>query len=511
MTDEPKRRRRGHRRGPRPSHPGRTPQQPPEDQRQEDLHVQEESEAPGVLPSRLTFWRRRPRDRARKPPERERPGAPSAPTPDVSPLSFWRRGQARPYREQPLPRAGPARLWRRLTGFYFPPWVPVVVVILIVFGILGLLFVTRAATGAPRIGKDHWHATYQIFVCGERQPNAPTWEAGVHTHADGVIHIHPFVPSEEGSGARLVKWFEYGGGRLTQSEMRIPGSRTVYKNGDKCDDGKEATLQVSLNGERLNNWTRLIPHDGDRIRIDFGPVEAAPVTQEDRTIIPADQATRTLDLEVSDDGTEPGTSFSPAAIEVSAGETVKLAVKNTGTFSHAVRVAGADGQYDTSDDYVSDPEFIEPGAEGAVIIRFDTPGQVEFKEPGVAAATGTITVKEAAPTAVPSPTATGTAEAVDRTLTVGMGDNFFDHTQLEVGAGQRFRIDLTNNGPQFVHSLRIAGPDGQFDTDDDLVSEPLSQKPGDPGGLTGQIDTPGVYPFRCDFHPSEMTGTLTVQ
>ena len=67
----------------------------------------------------------------------------------------------------------------------------------------------------PLIGRDHWHAVYQVFICGERQPNVPAWEAGVHTHGDGVIHTHPFVPSEEGKGARLVKWFDYGGGRLT--------------------------------------------------------------------------------------------------------------------------------------------------------------------------------------------------------------------------------------------------------------------------------------------------------
>ena len=143
--------------------------------------------------------------------------------------------------------------------------------------------------GSPRIGRDHWHAVYQVFVCGEQQANFPTWESGVHTHGDGVIHIHPFVPSEEGEGARLVKWFEYGGGRLTQSEMRIPGSRRTYKNGDECDDGGEAVLQVFVNGERLDDWRDYIPQDGDRVRIVFGRPEEGAVPPPE--IVPQEMPT----------------------------------------------------------------------------------------------------------------------------------------------------------------------------------------------------------------------------
>lgn len=122
----------------------------------------------------------------------------------------------------------------------------------------------------PRIGRDHWHAAYQVFVCGQRQPDFALWQGGIHTHDDGIIHIHPVLPSEEGEGARLGKWFEYGGGKLTQSEMRMPGSREEYKNGDECPDGSEAALRVFVNGERLEDWSEYIPQDGDRVQIEFG-------------------------------------------------------------------------------------------------------------------------------------------------------------------------------------------------------------------------------------------------
>jgi hypothetical protein len=129
---------------------------------------------------------------------------------------------------------------------------------------------SAVAPGSIGVGQ-HWHATYEVWVCGERQPNFPTWESGVHTHADGIIHIHPFQAFEEGRGARLVKFFEYGGGLLTQDEMRMPGSSQTIRNGLLCPDGVPGVLGVAVNGNVLDDWMEYIPEDGDRILITFGP------------------------------------------------------------------------------------------------------------------------------------------------------------------------------------------------------------------------------------------------
>jgi len=129
-----------------------------------------------------------------------------------------------------------------------------------------------AVAPGPAIGS-HWHAPYQVWVCGERQPDIPAFEGGVRTDADGIIHIHPFRASEEGAGARLVKFFEYAGGLLTQTEMRMPGSTHTFRNGDRCPDGSTGALGVRVNGSPLSSWTEYIPADGDRIVITFG---AAP-------------------------------------------------------------------------------------------------------------------------------------------------------------------------------------------------------------------------------------------
>jgi DNA-binding CsgD family transcriptional regulator len=138
-------------------------------------------------------------------------------------------------------------------------------------------------TTSPRIGQDHWHASYGIYVGDQRQINTPTWESGVHTHGDGIIHIHPFQSFEEGPGAALNKWFEYGGGELTATTMREPGHQATYHNGDPVPgDGRPGQVYVILGASGADDgldlsgqWTRVPPNyrpqDGDQIRILFEP------------------------------------------------------------------------------------------------------------------------------------------------------------------------------------------------------------------------------------------------
>ncbi|MCH8345660.1 MAG: cupredoxin domain-containing protein [Chloroflexi bacterium] len=519
MSDERRRRKRGHRRGGGDGHPSDRPTEEGQTEAIEEGQTEErpeegepQSTEESGSPSRRRFFFGRRRDREGEAEEKaerghgereERQAAGTAA--HVSPLSFWRRGRSRTYREQPMPKQTLGRTLRRVRGMYLPPWVPVMFIIFVVFAILGVLFFVRGATGAPRIN-DHWHATYQTFICGQRQPHFPTWEAGVHTHADGIIHMHPFTPREEGSGARLVKWFEYGGGKLTQSVLRKPGSREEFKNGDLCEDGREGFVQVFVNGEKLDNWGRYIPQDGDRVRIVFGPEEAAgPVEQEDRTVIPESEAARTVEIEVT--GAEGDAAFVPDSIEIGPGETVRLLVRNTGSISHSVRVEGADGVYETSDDFVSEPEIIQPGEEGFLIVRLDEEGEFEFKDPTAPLAIGTIVVTDEPTGETPE---AGEEEPVDVTFDVSMGDHFFEPSELEVEAGQTFRINLTNDG-EYIHNLHMTGADGEYDTGDDLMSTPKFQKAGETGELVGRLDTPGVYSFHSDSQSTEMTGTITVK
>jgi plastocyanin len=458
---------------------------------------------------------------AKKP---EKPASGGTDAGSVSPMEFWRRGSARSAR--PAGTQKKLGFWQRITGMHFPAWVPVVGIILVVFGILGGLFFFRSAAAAPKIS-DHWHARYDFTVCGQRQPNALTWEGvGVHTHGDGIIHIHPFQTSEEGQGARLIKWFEYGGGKLSNDTIKLPSLPDEYKNGDTCPDGSEGVVQIFVTSaetgveERLENVNRYIPKDGDRVRMVFGPEESEPVVAEDRTIIAEDRATKDIEVVVTDDGggsanAEATTRFEPNRLAADAGDVVKLTVRNTGSISHGFRMRGVDATYDTSDDFVVTPDgqdpatssgILQPGGQGFVIVEIGTAGEIEFRDDTIQSVTGVFVVGQA-PEVTASPTPA--AEAVDAEVSVVMKDNFYEPPEFSVPAGKRFRINLTNEGPSFAHNLRIAGPDSEFDTDDDLVSEPSAQRVGVSGELVGQIDEAGTYPVRCDFH-AEQTGTLTV-
>lgn len=113
------------------------------------------------------------------------------------------------------------------------------------------------------------------------------------------------------------------------------------------------------------------------------------------------------------------------------------------------------------------------------------------------------------PTAAPSdgetPPPTGDNFAVS------MGDDFFDPTEYTVASGATVTFEITNNGAG-THNMRIAGPDGEYQTDDDAVSDPLVFSAGDTGTIVWEVPaSPGAITFHCDFHPAEMTGTITVQ
>jgi mono/diheme cytochrome c family protein/plastocyanin len=117
-----------------------------------------------------------------------------------------------------------------------------------------------------------------------------------------------------------------------------------------------------------------------------------------------------------------------------------------------------------------------------------------------AAPTATATPPGEAPTPPPGP---------EVTYDVEMGDNFFRPNNLVAAVGQKVIVNL-HNGGQAIHNMRAAGADNEYDNDDDAVSNPDAIPPGATATLEITIDQAGTVNFRCDFHPVDMTGTITV-
>ncbi len=133
---------------------------------------------------------------------------------------------------------------RRNIGF------PAAIVVLVVLGVGLVVFArgTNPGDGDPQLG-DHWHAAYGVYICdrwvtnlSDRGPDT----LGIHTHDDGIIHIHPFLSGAAGNAATLGKFFDQVGVKVTDSSIELPpgdpyDGRT-YEDGETTCDGKAARV-----------------------------------------------------------------------------------------------------------------------------------------------------------------------------------------------------------------------------------------------------------------------------
>jgi mono/diheme cytochrome c family protein len=99
-------------------------------------------------------------------------------------------------------------------------------------------------------------------------------------------------------------------------------------------------------------------------------------------------------------------------------------------------------------------------------------------------------------------------------VTMDLSDNFFDldgtvNPNFTVASGDTVTFTLPNGGSN-IHNLHLAGPDGEYNTDDDIVSDPETIPGGEEGTLEFEADEPGTFPYQCDFHTTEMLGEITV-
>ena len=135
-------------------------------------------------------------------------------------------------------RTGP----RRNLGF------PAIITLIVVLGVSLLVFAKLSqddAEASPSLS-DHWHAAYGVFVCDEFIPpfDGQDDPVGIHSHADGVIHIHPFDAAVAGEDATLGVFFETMDGELADEAIRLPDGSAVTEGEDDCA-GEDAVVQVA--------------------------------------------------------------------------------------------------------------------------------------------------------------------------------------------------------------------------------------------------------------------------
>jgi len=143
------------------------------------------------------------------------------------------------------------------------------------------------ADKTPAVG-DHIHAALGVNICGREIKNAPEFEtqngsdqkAGLHSHGDGLIHIHPFTDDEAGGNATVGRFFEYGGWEIGEDHIKLTNDDpkrnwadgVSLANGAPCFDGRPGKVRWKVNGsEESGNPGDYAPEDGDVIEIAFLP------------------------------------------------------------------------------------------------------------------------------------------------------------------------------------------------------------------------------------------------
>lgn len=139
---------------------------------------------------------------------------------------------------------------------------------------------------APALG-DHIHAYLGINVCGSWLPPAPEYESadGIHSHGDGLMHIHPSSSEAAGENAVVGRFIENNAGagwELSATSMTL-WDGVEYRNGQECVDGEYAGQAADIQwavgrvGEpwdgtpRTGDLANYHPDDGDIVAVAFIP------------------------------------------------------------------------------------------------------------------------------------------------------------------------------------------------------------------------------------------------
>ena len=114
--------------------------------------------------------------------------------------------------------------------------------------------------------EDHWHLPYGIYDCRDEaflpdleDPGLPN--SGIHTHGQGVIHLHPFSSTATGNNAQLERFFEATRAQFDGDDaLTFTNRPALTEEGSTCD-GEPAILQVARFAPGADTPTEVITED----------------------------------------------------------------------------------------------------------------------------------------------------------------------------------------------------------------------------------------------------------
>lgn len=135
----------------------------------------------------------------------------------------------------------------------FPGSIAVVVVLGLALVVYARGTIDPAEAVAPGIA-DHWHQAYGLYVCDEFLPVIQNQADpnGIHTHGDGVIHVHPGAAQEvarTGNDATIEVFLNAAGASISDDRLDLPPGegydpQSYVEGEDKCGD-EDGIVQVA--------------------------------------------------------------------------------------------------------------------------------------------------------------------------------------------------------------------------------------------------------------------------
>jgi hypothetical protein len=124
---------------------------------------------------------------------------------------------------------------------------PIIVVVVVALGLALVAFARTSSTASadtPPTLSDHWHAAYGIYVCDQwltsiqnQNDSVDGVPWGIHTHGDGVIHIHPFNSAAAGKNADLGQFFKTAGIKMSDTKLELPEGLGTFEEGNDTPVG----------------------------------------------------------------------------------------------------------------------------------------------------------------------------------------------------------------------------------------------------------------------------------
>lgn len=200
--------------------------------------------------------------------------------------------------------------------------------------VLGTLLVVWArddrnsATAVPPQLTDHWHAAYGIYVCDTFLPgltDVAEDTTGIHTHDDGIVHVHPFSNAATGEKATWSKFGEVAGITFDGTSFTLADG-TTYSDGHDCNGQPAEVVMYQWPADDPDAEPTIWSSDLGDVRFSADRLAFTLAVVPEGTEVPRPESIPTLD-NLSDDpnAAQNQTGGTTPPIDVVTGDTTPVA------------------------------------------------------------------------------------------------------------------------------------------------------------------------------------------